>query len=1143
MRAALPCLLIAALVSIGCAGHPAAPDYQPATDQAINPVSSNAGTHQCLGYYALKVDTGTLDVEMIPLRSAEWHFNLTGILNGTMGVSAAVVPGESDPMNGLFVLDITLTHPFLDHTQFSGFDVKGILMTPGTLEVGPLIFADADETELENADGYTRWWNPSEFPHPGVFGYTNGNLASAAPGALTATVNPYKYFADVFGPVAGMEMVTDEPLDSDMGRGVFTAGSANARRYEIRFPVDTAPQIVYGYAIDCSWGPPSPNPPEQVPDDFPIEANQPESYRIAIGQIQNNLYYDSESGIGGGVLRLQINVHDWQGQMAGDITSEINAVRIFAPGLMSGGVDGVYLNETPVKTRYTVDLTGVAVPSQSGETKIICRVGSADGSTYRQAVPPAPDETLSAFHAITIDIPDPECRGDANNSFEEAEAVDIGDWVSGQICLPDDYRDFYSFEIPSGNTLSGGINLYCDAEPTTLGIYNSDEELIREVSVSGGMASIPVNGAPFWPGQYYLRVYTSNDIQVAPYYLQLGIELTDVTPTNPVEVTPDWLYCEPDYTWLQDNYLIMYGHLDGLWVYDITDPSNPVQVTAIHMEMNHEGVLQYPYLYYIKSQGGGIQHVDLIDLTDVTSPVFHPSVIEFDVGLKNLLINSEYLFVLTDEETDSRCFVYDYTSVPTSPEEIYSTLMPASDFWLYRPEGSNTHMLFQDASVDDELWSYDIENITSWECDDSILLDKKIRDITGDGYYFYIANWNSADVNSTLTVYHHNDLGTMIFDGSTTCASLFYSITEDGDYVYGSGYGGLGVVDVSDKAHPDELSTTPLNGTPMHTAIDGDDMYVTIIEAGEMVFNISVPSVPTKILEFPVADNIRAMQAFGDYLVIADDNYQAYHTIKVVDISDPADAEIVLRMPVTSSCMLMASDDDVLAARIGGYETWLIDVTDPMYLSHEGTITSGEVIYGLAIKDDAIYISEEDNDLLVYDISDLSAPSYIRTVDLTYNLTFLTCTDNYLLGKSDLNDIRIFSLSNPWNPAYLGTYVPSDAPGEIRAIDDYAYIVCDRVFEIADISNPSSPVYAGSVSLPGTLDYNYMDTDGLFAYLTGWAYSFPNPVICSLWPPNDPAIVYTFDPWEHGTTEDVLEQEGYLYVSSTTHGLRIYDLY
>ena len=129
--------ILIAITSVGCQGDPASPDPQSTNDGPHLSASTDVSAHHCLGFYSLAVDTESWRIEALPMRSAVWHVNVTGIL----GVSAAVVPGESDPPTGLFVLDITLTHPFATKPQFTGFDVKGILITPGSLMVGSLVFA------------------------------------------------------------------------------------------------------------------------------------------------------------------------------------------------------------------------------------------------------------------------------------------------------------------------------------------------------------------------------------------------------------------------------------------------------------------------------------------------------------------------------------------------------------------------------------------------------------------------------------------------------------------------------------------------------------------------------------------------------------------------------------------------------------------------------------------------------------------------------------------------------------------------------------------------------------------------------------------------------------------------------------------
>ncbi|MCK4720031.1 hypothetical protein KAU08_05210, partial [bacterium] len=311
--------------------------------------------------------------------------------------------------------------------------------------------------------------------------------------------------------------------------------------------MDPGPVIVFGYVIDGCWDIPSPDPPLEIPDDFPIEANQPEAFYIALADKVNTLYYDSESGIGGGVLRLQANVHDWQGLDAGLTAPQIDTVRIFSPDLMASGVTALFLDETINNARYTADLTGLAIPTQAGEVLIAVKAGSTGGPEYNQGLgAAAPASNVSAWQTMVIDIPDPVCTGDANNDFGEAVEILFDAGVEGQVCLPDDNIDYYYFEIPLGYSLSGDILVYSDAGPAIATLYDNLHNVIAEETISG-MSILSMDDQSLLPGNYFISMSTDPTGDIRPYYLDFYAELTDVNPCGAVEVTPNTLMVDADF--------------------------------------------------------------------------------------------------------------------------------------------------------------------------------------------------------------------------------------------------------------------------------------------------------------------------------------------------------------------------------------------------------------------------------------------------------------------------------------------------------------------------------------------------------------------------------------------------------------------
>ncbi len=298
--------MIAALI-IGCSG--AGEDVAvPGTAPVFENGQGDTG-HQLWGLWQFAIDPATEEVEFVALRAGELHLNALHFLEPPANLNLTI-EGPPKFSGGTITVDIGLRHPFLGLIQFTGFDVKGILIGHGSETIDGLPwarYAGENEIRLLNADGFTRWWNPTEFPPNPVQpiqGYIDGELGVPDTVAdYSATLNGYKYYCDDLADA-------DAPM-SDIGldsRGMFSAGSKNVRRYVIDY---TPSGLIFNYAIDASWKFPTGSPPWNAPDDFPPGANQDEAYRIEVHEIANTLGYEVSTGASSGELQHEIDVYDW----------------------------------------------------------------------------------------------------------------------------------------------------------------------------------------------------------------------------------------------------------------------------------------------------------------------------------------------------------------------------------------------------------------------------------------------------------------------------------------------------------------------------------------------------------------------------------------------------------------------------------------------------------------------------------------------------------------------------------------------------------------------------------------------------------------------------------------------------------------
>jgi hypothetical protein len=270
---------------------------------------SNDRTRCLLGLWQFTIHPVDETISLKPLRSGSIHMNALAFMEPPAG-QMLYIDQVVDLQAGEITVDIAFTHPYPGLDFATAFDVSGILISHGSVYYplsDELYFPGDDQLRLLNADGYTRWWNPVEFPYNPAkpqAGYVDGLLGKPdSVAGFTATLNGYKYFAsDLAEPDSPLS-----DLDLDM-RGAFVPGTTCIRRYQIGFNPGS---LVFNYAVDASWAPPVGGPPITIPDSFPFSANRPEPYRMEIHDLNNTLEYNASSGMVEGMATMDVDVYDW----------------------------------------------------------------------------------------------------------------------------------------------------------------------------------------------------------------------------------------------------------------------------------------------------------------------------------------------------------------------------------------------------------------------------------------------------------------------------------------------------------------------------------------------------------------------------------------------------------------------------------------------------------------------------------------------------------------------------------------------------------------------------------------------------------------------------------------------------------------
>jgi uncharacterized delta-60 repeat protein len=422
-------------LSIGCSGGgknqvPVVPDTGLDVTGVPSFMDEGPGHRYMLGLMEVYIDPASNTADYVPLRSASFHCNIIEFFTvfGGMDIS---LPYQNYT-TGEFTLDFTMSHPIPD-SIYTVFDMRGIIFGTGstvlTSKDDPdLKYLGQDGFQILNPDGWTRWWNPNEFPNQMLLGYRD---AFATPGfTTTATLHSYKYFATDLGLDAD---VADAVNISNRGAFLTNTGTTASRRFKIKFTVKNgSPVFKFAMAFDCCWDEPTGGGAIPGIENFPPEANCPEAYHVKVDSTASTAYYNGP-GNSGGNLQLKIEVFDWGApDNPNGIDGEIAAIQIESPTLFDNILNLTIASEpgsSPTSGIYQITIPNVH-PTGLYNQSVMVEVKSSIPSTYAPPVPGIdyPDADLAAYAIATIPVKkyEPVIQGSYNTNGMVVDIKTLG---------------------------------------------------------------------------------------------------------------------------------------------------------------------------------------------------------------------------------------------------------------------------------------------------------------------------------------------------------------------------------------------------------------------------------------------------------------------------------------------------------------------------------------------------------------------------------------------------------------------------------------------------------------------------------------------------------------------------------------------
>jgi len=492
---------------------------------------------------------------------------------------------------------------------------------------------------------------------------------------------------------------------------------------------------------------------------------------------------------------------------------------------------------------------------------------------------------------------------------------------------------------------------------------------------------------PFW--SYGLQV-SSDHAFLNIYRGLMVINISD--PHNP---TPVYTY-NGGINWtralaVDGNYLYSAYHR-SLEVYDITYPQCPPLVGYCDFIEGGEPiqfVIRDNYAYI--SGGGDLDGLRIVDISDPTNPHEEGKLVDMNPFGSDVALNGDYAYLLDDLYG---IFIIDISN-PADPFLAATYDMESYDVQKIIVEGNYAYLSFPHGPG---FWILDVTNPVAPILVGEYNTPGRLQKIDYHDDYVYA----TTGISGGLQIVDVSDPSATAVIGGKTTGGYGYCVSSNGNYAlvgsnYAARYGGLHIFDVTDPTAP-VLTDSLLLGPP------GSNSYIWDIDIMDNLACVAINNGVVKLFDFSDPYNLTLLDTL---YIIVDPNG--------IDIQDS------LAYVGTSS----------------GYR--IIDISDPYHIELVGTY-QGPGINEVDVVDSMLYcITSDDVGLLIYDINDLEALSFVGNYAFDGGLD-VRVQGNYAYIGSAEECLLVLDISDPATPTYVCEFPLPEFDCGVRVNGNYIYV-------------------------------------------------------------------------------------------------------
>jgi hypothetical protein len=506
------------------------------------------------------------------------------------------------------------------------------------------------------------------------------------------------------------------------------------------------------------------------------------------------------------------------------------------------------------------------------------------------------------------------------------------------------------------------------------------------------------------------------------------------------------------------NYIFMAARSEGIYVIEISVPSEPLLVTKIETPGEASFLVIDQNILYVAT-------TTHLVLADISEPAVPRLLGQAETGSPNqsLAVDNQLVYIAAFKDLLRIIDVAD----PAAPVLISETrvgfnakTIKKEGDYVFIGAGDGVFLIFSVIHPADPEFVHALS--LKEETDPPVTYPHPL-DMIRWGDFLFVADGDSGlkilDISEPSSPFKVDSVNTsgkcsgLFVDGKTIAVandnegimllSIFETTDRDGD----------GIMDGADDFPDDPLEW-------MDTDKDGIGDYADTDDDGDNVSDES-DVFPLDISEWTDTDD----DGVGDNSDIFPSDGTEWSDYDMDGIGDNADAynSLVLtplaRYDTSGQVRGVLKEKNIVYAADGSEGMTVLEISEDGSLSEKSTylLSNGGRVRTLAKADIYLYMACRSEGLLVLDVSDPGRPALVYTYDTPVNATFLTL-DNETLYLSDQHSLMIFDVSVPYEPVLLGQLDAATEFEHCTVSDGIAYIAgYYSGLVIADVSDPANP--------------------------------------------------------------------------------------